>query len=293
MSRLRDAGLRGVYRFGWSFASRLPAGWVAAVIAAGSAAALRHNGRHLKTLRANLAAATGAPVPDTLVRAAVSSYLRNFYEVLALPAWTAGQIRDRVTTVGEETLRTAFADRGAVVALPHSANWDLAGAWACGTGMPVTTVAEQLGEAEFSAFVAFRRRLGMEVLSHADPSTLPRLIRAVGEGRLVCLVADRDLPGNGVRVRWGDEAVTMPGGPALVARRAGAALIPAVCTFTPTGMLITFGAEVEQRPGRAGLQQMTQDVATFFAAQIARQPADWHMFQPFFPAALSVAGEAR
>jgi hypothetical protein len=27
---------------------------------------------------------------------------------------------------------------------------------------------------------------------------------------------------------------------------------------------------------------MTQDVATFFADQIARQPEDWHMMQPFF-----------
>ena len=283
MSSLRDTAVRTIHRLGWMSASRIPPPLVAGTISVGSRLALRHNGMHVQTLRANLAAVTGAPAPDTLVRAALASYLRNFYEVLALPGWPPDAVLARVTTVGEETLRTAFATRGAVVALPHSANWDLAGAWACRTGMPVTTVAEQLDDAEFRAFPAFREGLGMRVLSHADPATLPTLVRAVGEGRLVCLVADRDLAGSGVRVRWGAKTVTMPGGPALVARRSGAALIPAVCAFTPTGMRITFGEVVEARPGRDGLVAMTQDVASFFADQIARQPEDWHMLQPFFP----------
>ena len=67
-------------------------------------------------------------------------------------------MRGRVVTVNESVLRTAYAGPGAVVALPHSGNWDLAGAWACLTGMPVTTVAEQLSEAEYAAFMAFRER---------------------------------------------------------------------------------------------------------------------------------------
>jgi lauroyl/myristoyl acyltransferase len=284
MSSLRDAAVRAIYRAGWMVAPRMPPRLVTAIISLGSRAALWRNGQHVHTLRENLSAATGEPAADPLVRAALASYLRNFYEVLALPGWPASSVLERVTTEGEETLRTAFATRGAVVALPHSANWDLAGAWACRTGMPVTTVAEQLGDAEFRAFLAFREGLGMQVLSHAERSTLPTLIRAVQQGRLVCLVADRDLAGTGVPVVWGDRTVTLPGGPALVARRSGAALIPAVCSFTPTGMRITFGAVVEERPGREGLQAMTQDVATFFAAQIARRPEDWHMMQPFFPA---------
>jgi lauroyl/myristoyl acyltransferase len=285
MSTRHDAAVRALYSAGWRFAARIPQPVVHRLIAAGSALGLRRGGRHVETLRHNLSRATGRPADDQLVRAALASYLRNFYEVLALPAWSRAQVLERVTTTREEVLRTAFAGRGAVVALPHSANWDLAGAWACQTQMPVTTVAEQLGEPEFAAFLSFREGLGMQVLSHADRGTLPALVRAVRLGRLVCLVADRDLLGSGVPVTWGGERVTMPGGPALVARRSGAALIPAVCSFTPAGMRITFGDVVPERPGRDGLQAMTQDVATFFADQIARQPEDWHMMQPFFPAA--------
>ena len=63
-----------------------------------------------------------------------------------------------------------------MVALPHSGNWDLAGAYAQLTGMPVTTVAEALPGPDFAAFVAFRERLGMQVLSHRDPAVIGELL---------------------------------------------------------------------------------------------------------------------
>ena len=105
-------------------------------------------------------------------------------------------------------------------------------------------------------------------------------------GRLVCLIADRDLVGSGLDVHWGAHRVRFPAGPALVARRSGAALIPAVCRYDahePGVMWIDFGPEIAPSPGRAGLVAMTQQVADFFAARIAEAPQDWHLLQPFFP----------
>jgi KDO2-lipid IV(A) lauroyltransferase len=223
-------------------------------------------------------------VPDALLALAVASYLRTFWEVLALPGWSPAATVARVRTEGEQSLRDAYAGPGAVVALPHSGNWDLAGAWACRTGMPVTTVAERLPDAEYRAFVAFRESLGMEVLAHGDPGVISGLAGAVRQGRLVCLVADRDLDGTGVPVSWVGRAVTMPAGPAMVARRTGAVLLPAVCSYEGARMVIRFGPPVPHRPGRAGLVAMTQAVADFFAARIAEQPQDWHLMQPFFDA---------
>ena len=280
--KLRNGLIRGVYRFGWRVAPRLPAWSVSVIISAGSWAALLADGTHVRTLHHNLLQATGAPVGNDLVRAALKSYLRNFYEVLALPGWTDAEIRHRVSAVNEPAVREAHAGSGAVVALPHSGNWDLAGAWACVTGMPVTTVVEQLPPAEFAAFLAFREGLGMQVLSHRDPEVLSALADAIDRRRVVCLLADRDLPGTGVPVSWRGQHITMPAGPAILARRTGAALLPAVCQFTERGMTIIIGNKVPPRPGRDGLVAMMQDVADFFADTIARQPHDWHMMQPFF-----------
>jgi KDO2-lipid IV(A) lauroyltransferase len=83
-------------------------------------------------------------------------------------------------------------------------------------------------------------------------------------------------------VLWRGQQVTMPAGPAIVARRTGAALLPAVCQFSERGMAIIIGDEIPTRQGRDGLVAMMQDVADFFADTIAKQPEDWHMMQPFF-----------
>ena len=280
--RVRDAALRTLHRRGWRVAAHVPVPVVRGAAAVAARAAVARGGRHFATLRHNLTLATGTPASDALVRAGVRSYLRTYAEVLALPGWGREATLTRVRTEGEERLRAAHAGPGCVVALPHSGNWDLAGAWACSTGMAVTTVAEQLSDAEFEAFLAFRRGLGMEVLSHRDRGAIPALAAALRRGRLVCLVADRDLDGTGVPVRWRGQPVTMPAGPAVVARRTGAVLLPAVCRYDGEQMVIRFGEPVEPRPGRAGLVAMTQDVADFFAAQIATAPQDWHVLQPFF-----------
>jgi len=279
---LRNWLLRRIYRLGWRVAARLPDSLISVIISAASRVALWDNGAHVRTLHDNLSHATGAPVSNDLMRAALSSYLRSVYEVLALPTWSEAEIRHRMSVVNEPVVREAHAAAGAVVALPHSGNWDLAGAWACVTGMPVTTVAEQLPDPEFADFVAFRERLGMRVLSHRDPDVLAELCEAIHRRRVVCLLADRDLTGTGVPVTWRGQPITMPAGPAIVARRTGAALLPAVCQFTNRGMAIVIGDRIAPRPGRDGLVAMMQEVADFFADTIAKQPADWHMMQPFF-----------
>ncbi len=74
----------------------------------------------------------------------------------------------------------------------------------------------------------------------------------------------------------------MPAGPALIARRSGAALIPAVCHYTGSRMTIVFGQPVPPQPGRAGLVAMTQQLADFFPILLRQAPQDWHMMQPFF-----------
>ena len=144
IDRGRDRLLLGLYQLGWRVAHRLPSRLVRKIIRLMSAAAVRQNGCHVATLRRNLAILTGGQADDDLARRAVASHLRNVVEMLALPGWSAHDIRSRVRAINEPVLRTAYAGPGAVVALPHSGNWDLAGAWACLTGMPVTTVAEQL-----------------------------------------------------------------------------------------------------------------------------------------------------
>jgi lauroyl/myristoyl acyltransferase len=289
----RDRAVRGIYRTGWSLAGALPPAALRGPIAAGAAIAARTHGPHLANLRHNLAAAAGRPADDRLVAAALRSYLRTLTEVLALPRWRPDEIVARVRVAEAPRLRRRQAESGAVVVLPHSGNWDLAGAWACLSGFPVTTVVEVLDAGAYADFLAFRRRLGMEPIGHTAPDVLPRLTDAIHRGRTVCLIGDRDLTGAGVQVSWGGHQVRMPAGPALLARRTGAALIPGVCQFVDdTTMIIDLGDEVVHRSGPDGLRAMTQQVADHFATAIRRRPQDWPMLQPFFVPVPIARGEA-
>ena len=237
---------------------------------------------HLATYQANLHKVMGYRPESSVLRAGMKSWARTYVEMLALPAWSRDDVLGRVVTVGERHLRTAMAGPGAVVALPHLGNWDLAGAWACLSGFPVTTVAENLGPKEVAAFTALRARLGMEVFAHDDPAVVGALVKAVRRGRLVCLLSDRDLARRGLPVTFAGHRVTMPSGPALVARRSGAVLLAAAARYVGDEMLVEISPPIPTRPGRDGLQAMTQDIADFFTASVSRAPADWHMLQPFF-----------
>ena len=90
------------------------------------------------------------------------SYLRYWCDAFRIPDWTKDRVVSRVQVEGEDNMRAPLAEgRGVVAALPHMANWDHAGAWACLTGAPVTTVAERLRPEElFERFLAYREGSG-------------------------------------------------------------------------------------------------------------------------------------
>ncbi len=283
--------MRDVYRAGWAAGPYLLR---ARIVREGLGRAAARFGQrfvapHREQWRENVRLATGRTPTDAEVDSAVRSWMRNFTESFVMPSWGAERTVSAVTTdaEGEMRLREATATRGAVVALPHLGSWDHAGAWACATGMPVATVAEDFGEAEFAAFKRYREKLGMRIYGHRDQTALTSLTRDLAEGYLVCLVADRVFDGKGVPVVWPDGAGGRPAlapiGPALLARRTGAHLVGASARYTPNGIHLSFSEPVAHRTGVEGLRAMSQDLVDFFAAEVALNPVDWHVFVPFFP----------
>ncbi|MFD0777039.1 phosphatidylinositol mannoside acyltransferase, partial [Streptomonospora algeriensis] len=184
-------------------------------------AAWLRRGPGVRRLEANLRRVAGPDRIRALSRAGMRSYLRYFYEMFMLESYTDEDMRARVDCTGIEYLEDILASgRGVVAALPHMGNWDLAGAWVTRYGIPVTTVAERLKpESLFERFVAFREGLGIEVLPLTGGSThsFGVLARRLRQGRLVCLLADRDLTATGVEVAFFGEPARLPAGPAALA----------------------------------------------------------------------------
>lgn len=248
----------------------------------------RRDGRSVQRLRANLARVRpelSGPELDALTREGVRSYLRYWRESFRLPSWPTDDLVRRTRTVGEHHLRDAYAaGDGVIVALPHMANWDWAGAWACATGMPLTTVAERLRpERLYDEFVAYRASLGMRILplSGGQPPT-PQLEEHLRGGGFVCLLADRDLSRNGIEVTLCGARARMPRGPAALARSTGAPLVPATLAYRGDDLEITFHEPVRVVDGEDGVATMMQAVADRFTPALTADPQDWHMMQRVF-----------
>jgi phosphatidylinositol dimannoside acyltransferase len=278
------------FELGWALARRVPVRALSRTLDEVADLLWARHGPGVRQLEANLARArprTDQEELRQLSRRAMRSYFRYWREVFQLPSWSSRQIVDSVVTVNEAPLRAAMsAGRGAIVALPHMANWDHAGAWACLTGMPVTTVAEVLEPPSlFGRFVGYRQALGMQVLPlRPGAAGLSGLRNGLSDNRLVCLVADRDLTQAGVEVELLGAPARLPPGPAALARVTRATLFAAVLSYEGPRLRIEFSDPVVPRSGAAGVVEMTQAVADVFSAGIRRTPVDWHMLQPVFSA---------
>ncbi len=276
------------YLSGWRLVRLLPERRALALFRLIGDELYRRQGRSVQRLRANLGRVRpdlSEPDLDALTREAVRSYLRYWCESFRLPAWPVDDVVRRTRTVDEHHLRDAYAaGGGAVVALPHMANWDWAGTWACATGMPLATVAERLKpERLYDEFVAYRNTLGMEILPlTGGDAALPRLEQWVRGGGLACLLADRDLSRTGIEVDLCGARARMPRGPAVLARRTGAPLLPATLHYDGPDLVITFHPPVPHADGDAGLVRMMQGVADAFTGGLRAHPQDWHMMQRVF-----------
>ncbi|WP_068152493.1 phosphatidylinositol mannoside acyltransferase [Rhodococcoides corynebacterioides] len=297
MSLGEQLGAAG-YVAGWRVVRALPEGVARRLFDAGADLAARRGGGP-EQLRRNLARVLGttpADVPDELVRASVRSYARYWREAFRLPSMDlAAQARSIDASVsGKEHLEAALAaGRGAVLALPHSGNWDMAGVWLTQTHGQFTTVAERLRpESLYRRFVEYRESLGFEIfpLSGGERPPFEQLRDRLEAGRVVCLLGERDLARHGVPVTFFGEPTRMPAGPARLAVDTGAALLPVHCWFTESG----WGFSVEPPLDvSGGVEDATQQLADRFAANIAAHPEDWHMLQPLWWDDLSEARRAR
>jgi KDO2-lipid IV(A) lauroyltransferase len=273
------------YFAGWRIVRTLPEKVAYLLFSRIADALTSRDGKSVKRLRENLQRVqphlSHADL-DLLVRRGMRSYMRYWCDTFRIQDWSVERIQSTVTTNRSDLLLDPMKDgRGVVIALPHSGNWDHAGAYFCSLGVPLVTVAEHLKpEALFIKFLEYRQSMGFEVLA-LDSRSFVTLIKRANEKRLIALVADRDLSHSGVDVTFFKHPSRMPAGPALLALKTGIPLVVAHVSYTKVGIHIDFtpidipqvGSEDER------IKEIVQRCATAFEEGISRHPEDWHMLQ--------------
>ena len=275
-----------LYLFAWKLIGVLPEKSAYKLSKVISDQIYRKNGKGVKRLRGNyqrvMPKISEREIED-LTKDGMRSYLRYWFDTFRLNKWSKSRIIETTFVVRENLLRDPIATKqGCIIALPHAGNWDHAAAYFCSIGITLTAVVEKLKpEAIFKKFLAYRQSIGIEAISHKE-KTIPILMERLNEGKLIALVADRDMSRNGIEVNFLGGVAKMPAGPAILALKTGAPLVTAYIRYLEKGIEITFdetiklpvaGSEEEQ------IKIITQSMADNFAKRIKDSPVDWHMLQ--------------
>jgi phosphatidylinositol dimannoside acyltransferase len=224
-----------------------------------------------------------------LVDATFASYARYYEESFRLPGTSPADLDAGFTHAGYEHLDAALAaGRGAIMAMPHLGGWEWSGFWLTQVkGFPVTAVVEQLEPpALFDWFVELRRSFGFEIVALGADAGVATA-RALKANHTLALLCDRDLSGTGPAVEFFGEQTTLPGGPATLALRSGAPLLPTAIYFdgpdSRKGVVLPPIDTSRQGRLREDVQRVTQDLARALEDLIRRAPEQWHLMQPNWP----------
>lgn len=225
-----------------------------------------------------------------VARRSLVNYCRYLADFIRFPSLSACTLEENVHgTQDFKALDEALTHgKGAVIVCMHFGNWDLGAGGAAARGYPITVVAESFADRRLdSEVLGSRRRLGMQVVKMEKAG--PSLLRALKQNGLLALLIDRPVPGEGVRVKFFGEDVEVPAGPARLALRSGAAVVPAAFARAhPNSIAVETMTDFSIRGEPTGdeeadVRRITQQIMCAHERFIRQYPDQWYMFRELWP----------
>ncbi len=227
------------------------------------------------------------PQTKRTARHAFGNYAKMIADFILMSSLSPEAIRRLVRPEGAEHLDRALANgKGVIVVTAHVSNWDILAAAAAIHGYPVNAVTNQLRSSGLNDLVmASRERIGMRMIPIASGS-LRRILKALARNEVVALVCDLYRGDSGVLVNFFNRPATLPAGPAAIALKTGAPLVPVWVRRERDNRYV---AEVEAplEVSRTGdyahdVQVTTERIVQFFERIIRRTPDQWFVFLPMW-----------
>jgi phosphatidylinositol dimannoside acyltransferase len=249
-----------------------------------------------RIILSNASHVLGLPAGDRrvrhLARRIYGTYSRFIIELMRGPSLPADEplrlMRPGGADNGADSFIALFErlraeGRGLIAVSAHIGSIDiLAGAFAL-RGLPTYGLADDSAYPElFAEMNAQRRRWKIEVIPWRN---LRRVFHALREPAILGLVVDWGYRADDVPVRLFGEWTTLPAGPAMLAARTGAVIVPVVCRRLEDGSYEAAHYEPIEvaDSGEATMQRATQQIATAIEDMIAAAPDQWYSFKPIWP----------
>jgi KDO2-lipid IV(A) lauroyltransferase len=174
----------------------------------------------------------------------------NVLDFLRMDRMSPQEVQRLVRCDGAPVFDAAFRrGRGVVVVTGHVGNWELLAAYFAARGYPVSVVARALQEPRWDRWIrGLRERLGVRVLDR-DRDGL-QMIRVLRKGGILGILLDQATQVESVQVPFLGRDARTPVGPARLAQKTGAALVPMVIQMdVDRRHRVTVGQEIEVRDG--------------------------------------------
>jgi lauroyl/myristoyl acyltransferase len=252
--------------------------------------------RKRRIILRNASHVLGLPASDYqvrhLARRIYASYANFVVELMRMP-----QLPDdeplRLMRAGGERGEESFTrvwhelrdqGRGMVVVSGHIGSIELLAGFIALRGEPVYGLADDSEYPElFDEINAQRQRWGIEIIPWRN---LRRVFAALKQPALLGLPVDWGYREGDVPVRLFGEWTTLPVGPAMLAAKTGAGIMPVVNRRDSFGSYHARHYDLievaNSRP--SSLQRATQQIADALEDMIATAPDQWYSFKPMWPA---------
>ncbi len=273
----------------------LPEGPVVAIAQLGFLAGYALWPAKRRTITANASHVLGLPMGHPrvarLARAVYRAYARYVVGLMRLPALPPEVPARLVDAAGERGLasferlyqRLRSEGRAMIIVTLHVGSMETLAAAMASHGFPAYGVADDTAYPELYELLAEqRRRWGVQVIAWRNLREIHRVLRDQG---ILALLVDWGYRPDGIPVRFFGDWTTLPAGPAVLAAKTGAAIVPVVNRRAADGRYHAEHGESIEVPGGspAEIQAATQAIADALQRAIEIAPDQWYSFKPIWP----------
>jgi len=166
---------------------------------------------------------------EEIVRKSLQNFFRDFVEIAIALVIPADKLRSEILIQGRENLDTALAKgHGVIVLSAHLGNFFLAGTRLAIENYPTYVLINQPRNKQFARFMDDYRLKVQQKTIHARPrrEALRELSQVLRRNELAVVIADEYRGSHGIHAPFFGRTVLARRGPATLALRTGAAVVP-------------------------------------------------------------------
>ena len=219
-----------------------------------------------------------------IVRASFVNLARNILDIFYMPNLNEQNLNRYIEIDHLERMREALAEgHGVVVLTGHVGTWEWLSAAFSLNGMPVTAIAKQQPNAEYSRVLDdLRATIHVEIFTRGT-SELLSAGRALKKGKILGFLADQDGGPGGAFIEFLGRTASTPLGPAVFAKRFKAPVLPAFILRQPNGRHKVIIGEImhfeDSGDADKDLFDFTVKMTKILERVILENPTQWLWFQ--------------